>query len=260
MILGHNELKVKACEVFEKARNILIEYGSKQNELDVLLKNEISYTEHCVGSNKDIGYYISNPVIDIVIGGIKRGRLIKNSNTKLRITHDYMFDSKNNLRYVKGYLTGDVYFLITDNEVWGLRYNSYVEKIDYILYEEYTDNKLSFRMSFCCVEDCNIIYDAFIFIYNENRLAETVMFNGELGCVKHDIIVIPNNPNKVKHKLFETVKFVFSADEKGFITSYDVFELNNNKCVYINTYSNLREKRNINICELKKHWSHFFNK
>ena len=56
--------------------------------------------EYCSGSDMFLGYYCPSLILDIVVGNVHRGRLLKRVTKRSKPTHRYGFDKDNHLRTV----------------------------------------------------------------------------------------------------------------------------------------------------------------
>lgn len=73
-------------------------------------KAQIEYTKLASGGTIHRGFYCPSPVIDIIIGNARRGKLLQRSSKRSRILHEYGFDRNDDLCYAKEYLNGSHVF------------------------------------------------------------------------------------------------------------------------------------------------------
>ena len=72
-------------------------FRNKYDELNLYAHSQLAYKEECIQSKAmSRGYYHSNPISDMVVGGCKRGKISKNAK---KPCFEYWFDEDKNLIY-----------------------------------------------------------------------------------------------------------------------------------------------------------------
>ncbi|MED4462541.1 hypothetical protein [Metabacillus fastidiosus] len=97
-------------EKLEKFKGIISELVSIRNKykeqlpyLRTLTEKEIVNFRYSKGGEAiHRGYYCPSPVLDLIVGGLKRGKLFKRKPDFGRYSYEYCFDSKNRLILVRG--------------------------------------------------------------------------------------------------------------------------------------------------------------
>ena len=79
------------------------EYENKQSQLRALAEEEIVNVQYSKGGEAiHRGYYCPSPVLDLIVGGLKRGKFFKRKPNFGRFSYEYCFDSNDRLILVKG--------------------------------------------------------------------------------------------------------------------------------------------------------------
>lgn len=108
------------------------EYLYKRNELQSLSKEIVNFEYSKDGEAIHRGYYCPSPVLDLVIGNLKRGRILKRKPDFGKYTYEYGFDKDKRLirvRRVNEFTTPesrfDEEYLIYNNDiVYGIEFDN----------------------------------------------------------------------------------------------------------------------------------------
>ena len=212
------------CERITKIAN---EYNGKNDLLFEQLDQNITNIKYASGGEGlHRGFYCPSPVLDIVVGGIKRGKLLIQLRKNSKPSYKYGFDDKNNLITVE-YLHFKYFYkeivITNNNHEIGIAFtkNSHVETISECIYE----NNRIVSYIFC-------IYDSYDNIISEYT-KEVYEYSKE-GLEKVDMFLFMNNKNA---PFLNHDQFVFTHDNEGYLSSYIVKEFKNAKEI-LNPYTN----------------------
>lgn len=94
-----------------------------QEHLESIRRSDISHPaerlEYAINGDMHRGFYCPSPVLDLIIGNIHRGRILKRVTARSKITHRYGLDAENNLVYAEALEDGEVlsteYLFTRDN-------------------------------------------------------------------------------------------------------------------------------------------------
>ncbi|WHY94586.1 hypothetical protein QNK12_14440 [Neobacillus cucumis] len=127
-------------------------YADKLSELRTVAEEKIVKLEYSKGGETiHRGYYCPSPVLDLIIGGMKRGRLFKKKKPEFgNYSYEYGFDKDGRLLRVKG---------VNEFTTPERNYNE-----EYLLYNDYTISGVEFdntgdivAVSRCTYENNNIV-------------------------------------------------------------------------------------------------------
>lgn len=178
------------------------------------------------GESHSRGYYSPSPVIDLVIGNYKRGKLLVRPSKRSRIDFTYGFDADNRLRLI----TRNQHFLdrsiqevliCEENRVLGLsvirREASAPLDICEITEEIYSDGKL---MSFSTL----IVHG----LREMDTLEHTHYYKEEYTYDEKGIRTCESYDCTVSIALLDHFRYVFEHDEEGYISSYTTIDFDMN--------------------------------
>lgn len=81
-------------------------------------------TEYASGSTLHRGYYCPSPTYDLIVGGTKRGKLLKRLTAASKPSHEYGFDANGKLLYCKWFSNGQPthteYLVYEDHCIYGI--------------------------------------------------------------------------------------------------------------------------------------------
>ena len=92
----------RICEPYvlecERLAEIADSYSNKCSEIYRVLNDSVAREEYSIGGEcLHRGYYCPSPIVDIVVGGLNRGKLLKHLTAKHKPTFKYGFNSKDEL-------------------------------------------------------------------------------------------------------------------------------------------------------------------
>lgn len=160
-------------------------YEDKLSELRTAAEERIVWLEYSKGGETiHRGYYCPSPVLDLIIGGMKRGRLFKKKKPEFgNYSYEYGFDMNGRLQRVKGvneFTTPDSrfdeeYLIYIDEIVYGLEFDNLGE-LGVVSKCVYDNGKLmKYERSLCGTEDfADLHYEEYT--YDNNRLSEVDLF------------------------------------------------------------------------------------
>jgi hypothetical protein len=107
----YNQLYIKGYQLFQNVDRIISEAKAKA------VSNEFS-----VKGNMHRGVYCPSPVLDLLVGGLSKGRILKRVTATSKVTHKYSFDEYSQLLYVESMiLDGCTEYLVREGtSIWGI--------------------------------------------------------------------------------------------------------------------------------------------
>lgn len=160
-------------------------YADQLSELRTAAEEKIVRFEYSKGGETiHRGYYCPSPVLDLIIGGMKRGRLFKKKKPEFgNYSYEYGFDMEGRLLRVKGvneFTTPDSrfneeYLIYIGDVVYGLEFDNLGE-LGVMSKTIYDNGKLmKYERSLCGVEKfADLHYEEYT--YDNNRLSEVDFF------------------------------------------------------------------------------------
>lgn len=101
-----------ACSRFDEEITQLISTAERmrgrEEELKQRKNTQTVRTAICSGSNIPRGYYCPSPIYDLVVGNVKRGKLVKRMTVKTKNYFQYGFDQNGRLIWVEQYCNGEL--------------------------------------------------------------------------------------------------------------------------------------------------------
>jgi trehalose/maltose hydrolase-like predicted phosphorylase len=225
------------CDKFQTiAQQDVSTFDKQYNGLKRLVVSE----EVCSGSDMHLGYYNPSPVEDIVIGNVHRGKILKKTTARTKITHKYGFDCNGKLLIIQDYINNEN--IIVDYQDKTVMYigirdefgNKYVSSIAECKYDQhqrisqYTSGSILYYR-------CNEINQQ---IYKYSDLGvETVEFrSGMLTAIKLSEIYAPvwnsgncdyyknskRENNKIEDCILNSLEYKLHHDKDGYITGYQL--------------------------------------
>ena len=105
----------------------------------------IARTEYAVEGDIHRGYYCPSPIIEIIVGNLKRGRILKRVTAASKISHQFNFNEENHLQsciaYSNGLKTHEEFLFPLEEKRYGITVNDSNE-ITAICEEVFLDNKI----------------------------------------------------------------------------------------------------------------------
>lgn len=170
------------------------------------------------GESHSRGYYSPSPVIDLVIGNYKRGKLLMRPSKRSRIDFTYGFDADNRLRLITqnlrdtGRSTQEV-MVYEENRVLGLNIDRWPENrpldIFAITEEKYSDGKL---MSFSTLNIHGL--------RESDAFEHTRYYKEEYTYDEKGIRTCDSYDCTVSIAMLQHFRYEFEHDEEGYISAY----------------------------------------
>jgi hypothetical protein len=178
-------------EKLNEFKGIISELGCIRNEyeeqllrLRTLTEKEIVNVQYSKGGETlHRGYYCPSPVLDLIVGGLKRGKLYKRKPDFGRYSYEFCFDSNNRLILVKGvneFTTPDSnyneeYLLYNDDTTSGVEFD-HTGDIVAVSRCTYENNKIvKYERSVCSLPQYADLYME-EYAYENNLLSEVKTF------------------------------------------------------------------------------------
>ncbi|MCF2941899.1 hypothetical protein L1N85_26625 [Paenibacillus alkaliterrae] len=161
------------------------EYADKLSELRASVEKEVVRLEYSKGGETiHRGYYCPSPVLDLIVGGKKRGRLFKKKIPEFgSYSYEYGFDKDDRLIRVKGineFTTpnsrfDEEYLIYRKNIVYGVEFD-HLGKLHVVSKCAYNNgNIIKYEQSVCWMEiDADLYYEEYT--YENNKLSEVHVF------------------------------------------------------------------------------------
>lgn len=181
--------------------------------------------EYCCGSMAlSGGYYCLDPIEDLVVGGVRRGRLYKKKPSNREVDYEYWLDAYGKPILIiqnpdKPRFNQHEFIFCNEEEVLGITYDS-AEWLGHIMECKYLDGHLhSYSFSHYDQFQKKIMWhEKKVFSYVEDGL----LFSADLYT--YAICA----PCAEKSPLLTHSKYVFDHDENGYLSSHQVIEYNRN--------------------------------
>ncbi len=251
----------KYCEEFTNIVN------NKKDELKKLLKEankRVVREELCSGSDLFLGYYNPSPSIDLVVGNIHRGKLVKRLTDKTEVTHKYGFDESDRLLTVEFIPPKDC---VDNDERVVLEYDGNIVNltcfrnarksrgISQLARFEYDDNNRLISSTLCDIaaDRCTAINHE-NYTYRDGKLYSMVMWSCDAvdeddydmldgvccgwisGCdgsrIDKEIVAELINEIKKTGHTCSIDMYRFYHDDDGYIVKYDAVDKNGESTTY----------------------------
>ncbi|MCM3115723.1 hypothetical protein M3610_10525 [Neobacillus sp. MER 74] len=184
-------------------------YEKKRSQLRSLAEKEIVNTQYSKGGEAiHRGYYCPSPVLDLIVGGLKRGKLFKRTPDFGRYSYEYCFDANDRLVHVKGvneFTTPDSnydeeYLLYDGNIILGVefRHTGDIVAVSRCTYEN--NHIVKYEWSLCSLPQYADLYIE-EYVYKNNQLSE-------VKTVKVNPLIEIYEEQKYKVELNENGKIV----------------------------------------------------
>jgi hypothetical protein len=164
------------------------------------------------GQSLHRGYYSPSPIIDLVVGNISRGRLIKNLKKERTFHYEYGFDSNKKLLIVKSFYENKIELIeclnYNNDIVLGLTFDQDYEIVQICECKYYNGNIVQLKDTGCYVFDDSFpTFEKQIYTY------------GKEGIQFVDMYTYENNIHLIKHMRHE-----FMHNTEGYLSSYKTIE------------------------------------
>lgn len=172
-------------KVIAELVSIKQKYADKLLELRTAAEEKIVRLEYSKGGETiHRGYYCPSPVLDLIVGGMKRGRLFKKKKPEFgNYSYEYGFDKDGRLLRVKGvneFTTpdsrfGEEYLIYIDDIVYGLEFDNSGDLgvVSKCIYEN--EKLMKYERSGCWTEEfADLQYEEYR--YENNLLSEVDFF------------------------------------------------------------------------------------
>ncbi|WP_374967151.1 hypothetical protein [Lysinibacillus sp. RS5] len=188
-IKNSGQIDQSKLDAFVKVIAVLVsikqKYADKLLELRSAAEEKIVRLEYSKGGEIiHRGYYCPSPVLDLIVGGMKRGRLFKKKKPEFgNYSYEYGFDKAGRLLRVKGvneFTTPDSrfdeeYLIYIDDIVYGLEFDNSSELVvvSKCIYEN--EKLMKYERSGCWMEEfADLQYEEYK--YENNWLSEVDYF------------------------------------------------------------------------------------
>lgn len=274
----YNDLD-KECIYMNKISKTVLKYS---NLFSVNFFGDVVRIERDIKSNLYCGYYCPSPTCDILIGGLKRGKI----STRGKIyTHEHGFDNDNKLIFTKTFSTKETdesmtYYMYFENLVLQVTFDAENELIEMAI-SRYKSNNI---VSYCkaCVYTFNkTMIDRFDFaecyMYKNNQLYKQKSYDYRFSRYRKydesecdidenderfskefnryfDENYIVDCRNMDSAKFFDIIFFMY--DKNGYVTNYKYFDIKNNELYSGQNYKVLKSlvRKQDRFTSLKKRY------
>lgn len=256
----------KECTFMNIVGKIILRYS---NSFSINFFGNVIKTNKDINSNLYCGYYCPSPTCDILVGGLKRGKI--SSRGKI-YTHEHGFDSNNRLIYTKSFLTKDTdesitYYIYFDNVVLQITFNKDNELIEMAI-SRYELNKIvscckacvntyaknminTFDFAECYMYKNNVLYKqksySYLLVKNQRSNKENefdIDVTDEVFEKNFNKFFDGNDladyKNLDRSKFFDITFFMY--DSNGYVIKYKTFDIKNNEVFSAEDYEVLKSK------------------
>ena len=195
----------------ERLSEMAAKYGSLCNGLKKQLDEEVVSVQFATGGDiMHRGYYCPSPVQDIVVGGCKRGKLLKQPNANGKFNYKYGFDSNGKMITVEHFsLKPDEIIVRQDQVEIGIEFKE-IYGIFAITECVYSGSQI---MSYAYA-----LYDPFEKYVIETK-KELYSYSAE-GLEKADFLSVVGSKSLFGHQ-----QYTFQHDEDGYLSCYTYDEI-----------------------------------
>jgi len=210
---------LKNCEPFEQMNQKFIllqnQYGNSFNELYKDIDKKICRREYAKGGLGFHRGYYSPSMMDLVVGGVNRGRLLKRLPKNNNYNYEYLFDAQDNLICVHDYGINSTHkpvstelFVYQEDKVLSLEFYYYENISLHFISECQYENKRLIRYESA---RCNLFYGG----------SGCTEINVETYEYTNDLLQsfcwYRYNPSM---RTLTQEKFIFNRDEEGYLSTY----------------------------------------
>lgn len=190
-------------ETITRYKNIRLEYSESYDDLMENITKEIARKEYASnGINIYRGYYCPSLIQDIVVGNLKRGKLLKRITSRSNPTYEYCFDKNDNLILVNDLKDGKVIaseFILNENDYsLGVKYvfdcfdsKPNIENISECFYDD-TGKMLRYVKGFYSLYSFSEV-EFEQYEYNEEGLYKAYMMDLVGGYYDYNIYIFTHN-------------------------------------------------------------------
>lgn len=146
--LRSEEYALKYTQFLSVAESLCSLAQQKLPEIEAISETffaQTAHTEAATNSGLHRGYYCPSLIYDLIVGGVKRGRLLKKLTARSKSYFLYGFDDRNRLiwskHFINNYRVQTEYFLHTDESIYGFTVDA-KGRLEIITEEVYEDNRL----------------------------------------------------------------------------------------------------------------------
>lgn len=257
----------KECIYMNTICDIVLKY---KNEFTISFFGDVINTKKDIRSNLYCGYYCPSPTCDILVGGLKRGKI---SNRAKIYTHEHGFDNDDKLIYTKTFFTDDTnesmtYYMYFKNLVLHFTFDTKNELAEMAI-SRYKSNNIVSCCKACVYTFNKTMIDRFDFAecynYKNNQLYKQKSYiyyfienRKKTKEIEYDIDETDENFSREFNKFFDgnysfefrnhdSSKFFdivfFMYDENGYVTDYKYFEIKNNELFSAETFEITEKER-----------------
>lgn len=203
----------KECQRFVE---LALVYYSQSQTLITKVKNQISSNEFSSGGELlHRGYYCPSPIKDIIIGNCNRGRLLKNTTNRSRLSYKYGFNNIGNMIFVEQLEQNLCEIILYDgNSEFGITFSTN-NTIQYLSECKKCNGNIQ-SYTFCLynpVENCIIEYSREDYVYSTLGLHKAKVYH---------FIPHKNIP------LLQHEEYIFEHDNDGYLSHYTVVDYDAN--------------------------------
>lgn len=181
------------------------EYEDKLPQLRESAEKAITQLEYSKGGETiHRGYYCPSPILDLIVGNAKRGRLLKRKPDFGKFTYEYGFDIDNRLirvREVNEFTTPDTryneeYLIYNKNIVFGIEFDNTgeINTVSRCTYEN--GNITKYERSLCGIQQyADLYYEKYS--YKDGSFSEVSTFNitPQIGIYEEQKYMVKLNEN-----------------------------------------------------------------
>jgi hypothetical protein len=226
-VLAYNqsEENKKNCEPFEllnqKYISLQKQYSNSFHKLSEDVESKVYRREYAKGGEGFHRGVYSPSMMDLVVGGVNRGALLKRPPKDNKYNYEYLFDAQDNLICVYGYNNFNGIYKLVTTELFVHQPNIILS----LVYDSDENHGLSF------MSECQ--YDNGRLVRYENVLCD--LYVGGKGCVEINVEIHEYVGNILQSlhwyrymhsiQLLEHEKYTFTRDKDGYLSIYTVEQI-----------------------------------
>jgi hypothetical protein len=241
-------------EITHSASVVLNKYNKKEEEVKAYCLESTTENQYASGGlSLHRGYYCLNPIKDLVVGKVDRGRLLPQSQSRRKVGYAFFFNSRGEMvGYEKKRLTDEqliMFYIIKENECeWEFSYDLNGH-IDELYLSVYSGGNILIDVFLPCISGQLFeasLAEAWSFNYCGASLYSAESVNRYINPASNSIPMMLqsfiNNPNYPPR-----IKYIFKYDNEGKIVQYECLEYKDQEFRSLGLYNCKKYNHSISV-------------